>query len=41
VITVDKGVLLELVDPQVTTWVKVRHRDGMIGFVKATEVWGI
>jgi SH3-like domain-containing protein len=41
VITVDKGVLLELVDPQVSTWVKVRHRDGMIGFIKATDVWGI
>jgi SH3-like domain-containing protein len=41
VMTVDKGVLLELVDPQVTSWVKVRHRDGMIGFIKAADVWGI
>jgi SH3-like domain-containing protein len=41
VMSVDKGVLLELVDPQVTSWVKVRHRDGMIGFIKATDVWGI
>ncbi len=41
VMTLDKGVLLELVDPQVTTWVKVRHRDGLVGFVKATDVWGI
>jgi SH3-like domain-containing protein len=39
--TADKGVLLELVDPQVATWVKVRHRDGITGFVKASEVWGI
>ena len=39
--TADKGVLLELVDPQITSWVKVRHRDGMIGFIKATDVWGI
>lgn len=37
----DKGVLLELVDPQVTTWVKVRHKDGIAGFVKASDVWGI
>ena len=37
----DKGVLLELADPQASTWVKVRHRDGIIGFIKATEVWGI
>ncbi|MES2151480.1 MAG: SH3 domain-containing protein [Pseudomonadota bacterium] len=39
--TADKGVLLELVDPQFTTWVKVRHKDGIAGFVKATELWGI
>lgn len=41
VMIIDKGVLLELVDPQAGSWVKVRHRDGMIGFIKATEVWGI
>ncbi len=41
VMTLDKGVLLELVDPQVTAWVKVRHRDGLIGFIKATDIWGI
>lgn len=39
--TADKGVLLELVDPQTSTWVKVRHRDGMTGYIKATDVWGI
>lgn len=41
VMIIDKGVLLELVDPQAGSWVKVRHRDGMIGFIKATEIWGI
>lgn len=41
VMTADKGVLLELADPQVTTWVKVRHKDGITGFVKAADVWGI
>ena len=41
VMTADKGVLLELVDPQITTWVKVRHKDGITGFVKAADVWGI
>lgn len=41
VMSVDKGVLLELVDPQAGSWVKVRHRDGLIGFIKATDVWGI
>lgn len=39
--TAERGVLLELVDPQVTTWVRVRHRDGIAGFVRASEVWGI
>ena len=39
--TADKGVLLELADPQASTWVKVRHKDGIIGYIKATEVWGI
>jgi SH3-like domain-containing protein len=39
--TADKGVLLELADPQPSTWVKVRHRDGIIGYVKAAEIWGI
>ncbi len=41
VMSADKGVLLELVDPQAGSWVKVRHRDGLIGFIKATDVWGI
>jgi SH3-like domain-containing protein len=38
---VDKGVLLELVDPQAASWVKVRHRDGVTGFVKASDIWGM
>jgi SH3-like domain-containing protein len=41
VLNAEKGVLLELVDPQATSWVKVRHKDGIIGFVKAIDVWGI
>jgi SH3-like domain-containing protein len=39
--TADKGVLLELADPQVSTWVKVRHKDGLIGYIKAADIWGI
>ncbi|WP_338846425.1 SH3 domain-containing protein [Massilia sp. W12] len=39
--TVDKGVLLEMADGQSgNAWLKVRHRDGQAGFVKAGEVWG-
>src|SRR5438552_571934 len=40
VFSADKGVLLELVEPVVSGWAKVRHRDGQSGFVKAAEVWG-
>jgi SH3-like domain-containing protein len=41
VMTADKNVLLELVDPEAGPWVRVRHRDGISGYVKASEVWGI
>jgi len=42
VMSADKGVLLELVDPQVSGgWAKVRHRDGISGFIKASDIWGI
>ncbi len=40
VFSAEKGVLLELVEPVSSGWLKVRHRDGQSGFVKATEVWG-
>ena len=36
----DKNVLLELAEPLASGWVKVRHRDGQSGYVKATDVWG-
>lgn len=36
----DKGVLLELAEPVTSGWIKVKHRDGQSGYVKATEVWG-
>ena len=42
--TVDKGVLLELLellDPPANSWLKVRHKDGITGFIKAADVWGI
>ncbi|MYM32796.1 SH3 domain-containing protein [Duganella sp. FT50W] len=41
VFTADKGVLLELSESVAGGWIKVRHRDGLIGFVKQSEVWGI
>jgi SH3-like domain-containing protein len=39
--TADKNVLLELVDPEAGPWVRVRHRDGISGYVKASDIWGI
>jgi hypothetical protein len=38
--TADKGVLLEMVEPPRSDWIKVKHRDGQSGYVKAAEVWG-
>lgn len=37
----DKGVLLELADTGVSQWIKVRHKDGIIGYIKAVDIWGI
>jgi SH3-like domain-containing protein len=38
--TADKGVLFELMEPPASGWVRIRHRDGQSGYVKAAEVWG-
>lgn len=37
----DKGVLLELVDPNALVWARVRHRDGIIGYIKVSDIWGL
>jgi flagellar basal body rod protein FlgF len=36
----DKGILLELTEPAANGWLKVRHKDGLTGYIKATDVWG-
>ncbi len=41
VFSADKGVLLELAEPPASGWLKVKHRDGLSGFVKTGEVWGL
>jgi hypothetical protein len=28
-------------EPAAGGWIKVRHRDGLTGYVKNSEVWGI
>jgi len=35
------GVALEIVELSASPWVKVRHRDGQTGFVRANQVWGL
>ncbi|HWZ49608.1 MAG TPA: SH3 domain-containing protein [Herbaspirillum sp.] len=40
VFSADKNVLLEVAEPAVSGWLKVKHRDGQSGYVKITEVWG-
>ncbi len=41
VFTADKGVLLELLEPGGNGWTRVRHRDGLTGYVRSTDIWGI
>ena len=36
-----KFVLLEVAEPPVEGWVKVRHRDGQSGFIRTAHVWGV
>jgi len=40
VFTAEKGVVLEFL--QLTAgWVKVRHPDGAVGFIKVSQLWGV
>ena len=41
VATVEKDVVLELVENRQNGWVKVKHRDGITGFVQVTNLWGV
>lgn len=38
---IEKDVVLEIADAQLSNgWLKVKHRDGVQGFVQVTSVWG-
>ena len=37
----DKGVLLEVLDTAAGGWLKVRHKDGVTGYVKNADIWGV
>ncbi len=41
VITVAQDVVLDLVEPPMSGWARVRHREGATGFVPASQVWGL
>lgn len=36
-----KDVVLELLEAAPSGWAKVRHRDGLSGFVRVNQVWGL
>jgi len=38
---VEKDVVVDLLEPAKNGWVKVKHRDGLVGFVQASAVWGL
>lgn len=35
-----QNVVMEKLEPVAAGWVKVRHRDGQIGYVRTQQVWG-
>jgi len=37
----EKWVVVDLVEPGSAGWVKVRHRDGASGYLRANQVWGL
>ncbi len=37
----ERDVVLEWLEPGPLGWVRVKHRDGPSGFVKASQVWGL
>jgi SH3-like domain-containing protein len=37
----EKDVMLELLEPSSNGWAKVRHRDGLTGYIQSSQVWGL
>jgi SH3-like domain-containing protein len=35
------GVALDVIEPPSGSWVKVRHADGQVGYMKMGQVWGL
>lgn len=36
-----RNVVMEWLGAETTDWVKVRHRDGRIGYIRSHQVWGL
>lgn len=36
-----QGVVLDVTEPPASGWVKVRHADGLAGYVRINQVWGV
>jgi SH3-like domain-containing protein len=36
-----QGVALDVAEPQTGGWLKVRHADGQVGYLKIGQVWGL
>jgi|SRR5882672_6696000 len=36
-----QGVALDVVETQTSGWLKVRHADGQVGYLKIGQVWGL
>ncbi|QLG87457.1 SH3 domain-containing protein [Chitinibacter bivalviorum] len=37
---VDRNVVLELLQDTRTGWLKIKHRDGAVGYIRIEDVWG-
>lgn len=37
---IEKDLVLEMLEPQKNGWIKVRHRDGLVGYIVTSSVWG-
>jgi SH3-like domain-containing protein len=37
---VEKNVVLDFLEPPNNGWIKVKHRDGLSGYILSTSVWG-
>lgn len=40
--TIEKDIVLELLSPSINHgWVKIKHRDGLVGYIQSSAIWGV